>query len=411
MTRNKEIKSIIIKITILSIVFLAIGIYGINLYAEMINKNIVKRDFSLVGSLIEKYPTSEEDIISKITKPASEESIEEGRKVLETYGYTEDIKSDTQPLLGESRSILINFWLGLMVIFTLTLICLVYLEYRKIYGKVKTLSKVSERVMEGDFSEYLDEAEEGDFNILNHNFNQMSGRLENSLDTLKGEKIYLKDTISNISHQLKTPLSSLVVLNDILIDDPDMDKVLRLDFLEKSSSQLIRMEWLILNLLKMARIEAGAIDFKREEVYLKDVIDSAIETLKPLIGDNEIGIYGKLDSNFIGDLDWTAEAAINIIKNSLEHGRGRIWITLEESPLFASIIIRDNGRGINPEDLKNIFQRFYKAKNNIKPDSIGIGLNLSKLIVEAQEGTISVTSKKDEGTEFIIRFLKGIGSA
>lgn len=406
MTRNKEIRSIAMKILILSLIFLAAGIYGINLYMERVNNDIIERDFAIVGGLIEKYPDNEEDIVSNITRSASEDRIKKGREILERYGYTKEIKDDVQPLLKETTKRVRIYFIGLVALFTTILLFLIYLEYRKIYQKVQNLSKVSEKVMEGDFSIYLNESEEGDFNILNHHFNQMSGRLENSLDILKGEKIYLKDTISNISHQLKTPLSSLVVLNDILINDPKMDAGLRMDFLEKSSSQLIRMEWLILNLLKMARIEAGAIEFKREEVILKTIVDSAVQTLRPLLKDTEIEINGKLDSKFMGDLDWTIEAVINIIKNGAEHSRGNIWIRLEESPLFASIIIGDNGKGIDKGDIKNIFKRFYKVNYSIKPDSIGIGLNLSKLIVEAQDGTISVSSKKDIGTEFTIRFLK-----
>lgn len=408
MIRNKEVRSIILKTLILAIIFLAIGIYGVNVFLEKINYDIIKRDFAIVGGFIEKYPESESDIISNITNSPREEDIIKGQKVLDKYGYTEYIKTSVQPLLSQSKKMAQLYFIIFITLLALLFLALIYLEYKKIYRKVANLSKVSEQVMEGDFSTYLDEAEEGDFSILNHHFNQMAGRLENSLDILKEDKIYLKDTISNISHQLKTPLSSLIVINDILISDREMEENLRLDFLEKSSSQLIRMEWLILNLLKMARIEAGTIDFKREEVLLKTIVDSAIQTLKPLLKDTEIEINGKLDSKFIGDLDWTIESVINIIKNGVEHGRGNIWITLEESPLFTSIIIKDNGKGIEKNEINNIFKRFYKVKNSVKPDSIGIGLNLSKLIVEAQDGTISVNSKKEVGTEFTIRFLKKV---
>lgn len=406
MGRNKELKSIIIKTLIVALIFLLIGFYGLNLILEKINKDIVERDFAIVGKLIEKYPDSEVEIISNITKGTSKKDIDRGKEVLERYGYTEDIRQDAQPLLNTNTKSIKNFFLNLIALLILMFLILVYLEYKKIYKKVQNLSKVSQKVMEGDFSIYLEEADEGDFNILNHHFNQMAGRLQNSLDTLKSEKIYLKDTISNISHQLKTPLSSLIVLNDILIADPDMEEGLKIDFLEKMDSQLTRMEWLILNLLKMARIEAGAIDFKREEVLLKNIVDLSLETLRPLLKDTEIKIDGDLNSKFTGDRDWTSEAVINIIKNGVEHGRGKLWITMDEGPLFTSIIIRDNGKGIDNKDLKNIFKRFFKGSNSVKTDSIGIGLNLAKLIVEAQDGTISVTSEKEIGTEFIIRFLK-----
>lgn len=406
MGRNKELKSIIIKTLIIALVFLLISTFAVNMIAEKINKDIIERDFAMVGKLIERYPDSEVEIISNITKGASREEIDRAKEVLERYGYNKDIRQNAQPLLNRNKDSIRTLFLSSIALLTLIFLILVYLEYEKIYIKVQNLSSVSQKVMEGDFSVYLPEADEGDFNILNHHFNQMSGRLENSLDILKSEKIYLKDTISNISHQLKTPLSSLIVLNDILIADPDMEESLRLDFLEKMDSQLTRMEWLILNLLKLARIEAGAIDFKREEVLLKDIVDLSIETLKPLLKDVEIRIDGDLNSKFIGDRDWTVEAVINIIKNGVEHGNGKLQIVIDESPLFTSIIIRDNGKGIDNKDLPNIFKRFFKGSSSIKPDSIGIGLNLAKLIVEAQDGTISVRTQKEMGTEFIIRFLK-----
>lgn len=406
MVRNKELRSIIIKALVLGLVFLLLGTLSLNIFVNNINKDIIRRDAGIVGNLIEKHPEDKEEIIKSITKGASSEKIKNGQEILDRYGYEKDIKPSSQPLLSKLKQNMLVYLLTYIVLFLSLLSFLIYFEYKKIYKKVNKLSKVSEKVMDGDFSLYLEEAGEGDFNILNHQFNQMSGRLKNSLDTLKSEKVYLKDTISNISHQLKTPLSSLIILNDILLKDPHMEKDMRVDFLQKTSSQLNRMEWLILNLLKLARIEAGSIEFKEETISLKDVVDLSLNTLKPLIKDTQVEIKGDLDSKFIGDIDWTVEAIINIIKNGVEHGRGKLFIELEKGPLFTSIIIRDNGKGIDEKELKNIFNRFYKGASSVKPESIGIGLNLSKLIVEAQDGTISVSSKEDKGTVFTIRFLK-----
>ncbi|WP_442263359.1 sensor histidine kinase [Tissierella sp.] len=405
MGRNKELRSIIIKALVLGLVFLLLGTVALNIFINNINKNIIKRDSGIIGNLIEKYPQDKEEIVKAVTKGASPEEMKNGQEILESYGYEKDISSSAQPLLGKLKEKMLVYLLVYIVLFLSLLSLLIYFEYKKIYKKINKLSKVSEKVMDGDFGLYLEDAGEGDFNILNHQFNQMSGRLKNSLHTLQAEKVYLKDTISNISHQLKTPLSSLIILNDILLKDPYMEKDMRIDFLKKTASQLNRMEWLILNLLKLARIEAGSIEFKEETVLLKDVVDLSLNTLKPLIKDTQIEIKGDFDSKFIGDLDWTVEAIINIIKNGVEHGRGKLFIELEKGPLFTSIKIRDNGKGIDEKELKNIFNRFYKGTSSVKPESIGIGLNLSKLIVEAQDGTISVSSKENTGTEFIIRFL------
>ena len=236
----------------------------------------------------------------------------------------------------------------------------------------------------------------------------MADRLKIALKYYKG-RIFLKDTISDISHQLKTPLSSLIMLNDLILQDKNMEEEVQRDFLEKTSIQLERMEWLIVNLLKIARIEAGAILFKKDKIKAIEPIKIALSTLSMNIDEKEqnIKIMGNLESIFYGDKDWTAEAIINIIKNSIEHSEdgGIIEIFLEETPLFTNIIIKDYGEGIDKKDIPHIFERFYKVSSEIKPDSIGIGLNLSKLIVESQDGTISVKSEKGEGTEFIVTFL------
>lgn len=406
MLRNQEFKSIIKKASILGLVFLIIGLFLLNIGLDRINKKIISRDSAIVGNLIEEYPESKESIISGITKNAKEEGIEKGREILDQYGYNKNISKSVQPLLSNTSNLMVIYFIIYLLIFVVILLSVIYFEYRKIYNKVNRLSEASERVMKGEFSMFLEEDDEGDFSILNHHFNQMSDRLKNSLDSLQNEKIYLKDTISDISHQLKTPLSSLIILNDILLDDKELDEELKLEFLERTHSQLDRMEWLILNLLKLARIEAGSIDFKEEIVSSKEVVDIAINTLTPLIEGERVKIEGNLNSQFTGDKDWTVEALINLIKNAIEHGRGKVWISLEESPLFTSIIVKDNGEGISDKDLSNIFQRFYKGRDSVKPNSIGIGLNLSKSIIEAQGGTISVDSKRDAGTRFTIRFLK-----
>lgn len=406
MVRNQELKSIIIKAIALGLVFLLIGLMSIHVFIGSINRSIIRRDSAILGQLIEEYPGDKEEIIRSITKGPDLEEIKNGQEILKTYGYREDMKWSSQALLKNSKQNAVVYFILYGILFLIAFIIVIYFEYRKIYIKVNRLSKAAEGVMDGDFSLYLEEADEGDFNILNHHFNQMAGRLKNNIDTLNSEKIYLKDTISNISHQLKTPLSTLILLNDILINESDMEKQTRVDFLEKTNAQLNRMEWLILNLLKVARIEAGTIDFKKELVYLKEIVDTGLDTLKPLIKDTQVEIKGDLNSKFIGDANWTGEALINIIKNGLEHGRGKVTIELEEGPLFTSIKIRDNGKGIDEKELRSIFNRFYKGVSSVKAESIGIGLNLSKLIVESQDGTISVSSRKGIGTEFTIRFLK-----
>lgn len=408
--RNKEFRTIIIKLLILQLLFALVGFFTINMAMDKVNAKIVQRDWALVGNLIKDNSELKEDIIPYITKGATKEDIKLGQQILKDYGYDIEMDKEYQPILkGLTPNIQVTSFI-LILLFIIPLGFIVMMEYKKIYSKVQGVSNAAEKVVEGDFSIYLDEEGEGDFNILNHRFNQMANRLENSLNILEQDKIFLKNMISDISHQLKTPLSSLIVLNDILMGDNTMDVGTQTKFLEKTKEQLERMEWLIINLLKVARIEAGAIDFKKENILLKDALNIALKALAPQLENQNINIKGDLGSWFYGDIDWTAEALINIIKNAGEHGGGEIEIILEDTPLFSSIVIKDNGEGIDKKHIPHIFERFYKVSSEVKPESIGIGLNLAKLIIESQEGAISVKSKKNYGTEFTITFLKNKGN-
>lgn len=409
MLNNIEYKRIILKLVIFQIIFSLIIFFVVNYEMDKINHKIIEQNTALIGRILNSNPKLETEIINIITKEATEEDINTGKTILKDYGYNVDMNKNLQPLLKgiSSKS---EIRISLLVLLSLIpFIILIRSEYKKIYGKVREISYAAERVVEGDFSVVLKEEGEGDFNILNHSFNQMADRLKHSIEILKKEKTFLKDTISDISHQLKTPLSSLIILNELILQDENMDRQVQRKFLKKTSTQLNRMEWLIINLLKIARIEAGAIQFKKDKIKAIEPVEIALSTLDMDIrGKNQkIKILGNLESSFYGDVDWTGEAIINIIKNSIEHSgyEGIIEIILEETPLFTSIIIKDYGEGIDKKDLPHIFERFYKVSSEVKPDSIGIGLNLSKLIAESQNGTISVKSEKGKGTEFIITFL------
>ena len=411
MFRNPEIKSIFIKLLIFQLIF-SICIFGVLNYGiKKINEKIIEQNIAIVGNILNKHPELEGEINRYITKGPSDADIEKGEKILIQYGYDKGMKPRFQPALKDMSPKVEGIIFFMSLIYFIPLFFLIRREYNFMYNKVKNISFAAERVVEGDFSIVLEESGEGDFSILNHQFNQMSNRLEASLEGLKNEKNFLKNIISDISHQLKTPLSSLIMLNELIIDDEDMEEDIKVDFLKRMRSQLDRMEWLIINLLKMARLEVGAIQFKSEEILLRKPVEIALSTLNTKIKEknHKVSIIENNEScYFYGDKDWTGEALINIIKNCIEHTDegGEINIILSESPLFSQIVISDNGEGIDRKDLPNIFKRFYKGNSDVKADSIGIGLNLSKLIIESQYGIISVKSEKGIGTKFTISFLK-----
>lgn len=410
--KNPEIKAFLLKLLIIHIIFTALILIFISSEMSAINKKIVDQNTNIMGQILSRHPELESEIIDTVTKPATAIEIDKGRAVLKSYGYDKNISVSLQPLLSDLRPGFEAGGLTIILAYLILLILLAFFEYRKMYKKVRILSSASEDVMDGNFRALENHNEEGDFAMLTSNFNNMSNRLKLTLESLKEDKLFLKNIISDISHQLKTPLSSLSAINDILLEDKSITSDTSRDFLVKSRSQLDRIEWLIVNLLKMARLEAGAVIFKAESFPVINSVKRAVSSLiyKSQEKKIDINIIGSDSIQLCGDEEWIAEALSNIIKNSIEHTGtgGRITVGLTETSIFTSIVIEDNGEGIDEKDLPHIFERFYKGSNSVKAESVGIGLALCKLIIEAQNGSIYVTSKKGKGSKFTITFLKGV---
>lgn len=411
--RNPELKDVIFKLLIVQIIFALFIFLFARYQLEDINSKVIQRDVALAGKILSRYPELEEEIVVFFTREVSDEEFLEGEKRLAKYGYKLDMLVDSQPILSGVRFVMGTEIATLAFIGIIPILALVWMGYRRIYSKSQKIAHAVERVVDGDFSVDLPEEGEGDFGILGHRFNQMASRLKRSMDRLKEDKVFLKNIISDISHQLKTPLASLIIFNDLMLQDTNMDGQVRVDFLNKSRTQLDRMEWLIISLLKLARLEAGAISFRRDKVFIVSPVRKAVASLdiKAKQKHQVIKITGYEERAwFTGDEEWIEEAFSNIIKNCIEHTceGGTIEIHLDETPLFSSVSIKDNGEGISREDLPHIFERFYRGSNSVKAGSVGIGLALSRLIVEEQEGVITVKSEKGKGTEFIITFLKRV---
>lgn len=410
--RNSEVKSITIKIVILCFVFSTFTLIAVNWGVNNINKKVIRQNAATLGIILENNPELEMDVAKYFTKGISEDKIESGLAILKKYNYNEKLEWEDNLLIKESSKKLLFNVVTINIIFFIAIFFIVIFDYKKVMSKINIVSNSVEKVLEGEYDMRLEGGEEGEFSILYNQLNLLVNRLIENMEKLKKEKEFLKNIISDISHQLKTPLSSIIMLNELMISKKDMDEETKIKFLNKTSEQLVRMEWLIINLLKIARIEAGAISYKIKNQPLIITINKAISPLRERANDKKQNIIieeeGKVYLNH--DSDWMTEAIGNIIKNAIEHTEeyGTIFIGIKESPLFVNIIIRDNGIGIKKEELPHIFERFYKGKNEVKPISIGIGLTLSKSIIESNGGNISVKSIEGEGTEFTITFLKSI---
>lgn len=276
------------------------------------------------------------------------------------------------------------------------------------YKNLNDLNDYLSLVCKGIYDMNIDDNTEGELSILKNNLYKVITLLQSQNEYLKNDKLYLADSIADISHQLKTPLTSMMMMCELLENEENPDK--RQEFVAVINNQLSKMKWLITNILKISKLDADATEFKREEVSISKVLD---DSLKPFVLTAELKNVaiqnGANDFVFNGDESWTVEAVSNIVKNCLEHTNdgGKIIIASDSTNLYNKLTISDNGCGIAEEDLPHIFERFYHGKNSSK-ESVGIGLALAKTVFEKENASVSVESKQGRGSVFEIRFYKSI---
>ena len=321
-------------------------------------------------------------------------------------------------------------------------------DYRGIYQltervqRNKNLTALNDylnRILAGDESMEIESMEEGELSILKTNLFKVMTLLMHQRAYLKDEKIHLANAIADISHQLKTPLTSLMMMNDLLENESDEEK--RRELLATQSGSLDRMNWLIQTLLKISKLDAKCVELKKDAILTKDLVDKATEPFLlsmeqggiryvNLLGDGSIEAAKVKEKNtedntesreesvaersgerniITCDINWTTEAIQNIVKNCVEHMKEGDTLTIsgEETTLYTAIRITDTGCGIDAEDLPHIFERFYRGKNS-SSNSVGIGLALARTIIEEQKGEIAVASKVGKGSAFTIKFYKSI---
>lgn len=276
---------------------------------------------------------------------------------------------------------------------------------RRRYRRLAGLSDYLKRVNGGDYSLELPDNDEGELSILKSEIYKVTMSLREQNERLKREKLQLADSLSDISHQFKTPLTSLSLMTDLLLDGR-LDEGRRAEFTVQLRAQLERLTWLTEALLKLSRLDADAVSFKRRHIRTRELIEKACEPLLiPAELKNQTLSVRADDGILYCDLNWTAEALSNILKNCMEHtpAGGEIYVLASANALYTEIRVRDSGAGIDKADLPYIFDRFYRGKNAGR-DSAGIGLAMAKAISEAQGGSLEAKNPPGGGAEFILRF-------
>ena len=399
--RNSR-KTIILGIIV---IMLSTGIFGVinNIQYRKYLKIVNAKIDNIISEVIEKYPDiTEEELLEILKNNETPES-----SVLEKYGYTPDISYIKT--LGEQIETNKKQNIALVIIFG-TVSLGIYLIY--VITQEKKIAEINEYIKQINNKNYIlkiEENDNGELSKLRNELYKTTVLLKETAEISEKEKENLSTAIADISHQLKTPLTSIRIMLDNIQDNPDMEKAVRDDFLADISKQIDWISSLVVSLLKIAKFDAGTIKMENNEINAKNLIDNIVSNLAILIELKNIEIITTVDekATFIADYKWQQEALTNILKNAIEHSKqnSRIYITVENTSLFLKIIIKDEGSGIDKEDLKHIFQRFYKTKNSSE-NSIGIGLPLAKAIIEQSNGYIRVETKYGEGTSFEVKYIK-----
>ena len=306
-------------------------------------------------------------------------------------------------LLTAAPAWLILLCCGLLMLLTHIL----FLNRR--YKAIAALSDSIDRVLHGQDEVLVSESTEGELAVLGTELRKMTLRLKEQADQLTEDKLFLADAMADISHQLRTPLTSMTLVTEML-GKQTLSQDRRTELMRDLRTQEEKVSWLVETLLKISKIDAGTAVFEPQTVSARTLLTKAAQALAISFELRGIGLIFKSDGGTLEvDPDWTQEAIGNIVKNCMEHmpNGGKLRLSAQTTALYTEFMIEDSGEGFAEEDLPHIFERYYRGKN-AAPDSIGIGLALSQMIITEQGGTITAENRREGGARFIIRFYKSV---
>lgn len=407
--KNKNIKYLIIPMIILTIATsIVITIQTYNQYKKVTvtaNQKITE----IIGIIINQDPEIDTGtIIKTLNSKQDTEEYQKGQEELKKYGIN---INEANSIIAVQNQMKQNLVLNiiLIIVFSILWMAIIFVYLRKRDRKINQITQYINQIKNRKYDLDINENSEDELSNLKNELYKITVMLKEESEISKKDKDNLKMSVEDISHQLKTPLTSITIMLDNLKDNPNMDENTKQKFIFEIGKQIDWINWLVISMLKLSKLDANVVQFYEEKINLKKFIDEIIKNLEiPIeIKNQQIVIEGNQNASFVGDYKWQQEAVTNIIKNCIEHNKenGKIYIKYEENTLFTKITIRDEGEGMTKEDLKHIFERFYKGQNSSE-NSVGIGLALAKNIIEKNNGMISCKSELDKGTEFVIKYMK-----
>ena len=403
MNNKIQLKSYLLKTGIVSVILLMIFIFTCNYEYRVYTNNFNNKIGEIVTKILEKYPNINESEIISILNNDENNSVE----LFEKYG----IDLDTQSILIENDNYYKKFII-LKVIFFIVIIfsfLFLFLMYNKRRNKsIESITRYLEQINKKNYDLNIESNSEGQFSILKNEIYKNSLMLKDVSNNSKLDKLNLKKSLEDISHQLKTPLTSILIILDNLIDDENMNVEMRNDFIKNIKREIMNINFLVQEILKLSKFESNTIEFIKKDIEIKEIIKSSIDNVLLLCDLKNIEIIVEANNYYKIKCDyrWEIEAITNILKNCIEYSENgqKIIINFQQNNIYFMIKIKSFGKMIDKKDLPHIFERFYRGKNS-NSEGIGIGLALSKAIINEDNGTIDVFSNKKE-TTFIIKYYR-----
>ena len=403
-----KLKKIWLPVIVIFLAFIVLYVYVYYQTQKSIKKEVNMQIERAIEVIKDKYQETNEEEIIDILRNSNTNLSKENNEILRKYGF-EDNEVWNEILNKYNKQNLILF---IVIIFLMFLAIIIYINsyYEKQNNEIKKINKYIEDISNNkNYELKIKENSEDELSKLENELYKITILLKESAENSDIKSKNLEKSLEDISHQIKAPLTSIRIMFDNIEDNPNMDEKTKDDFIRSISQQIDLISNLVITLLSVAKFDSGTVKLINKEFVIGDLLNDVKNNLE-IIADAKnitIEIKGDLKSKIVADYRWQNEAITNIVKNAIEHSKenSKVIISVEKTNVFLQIKIQDFGDGISKKDIKHIFERFYKTENSSK-DSIGIGLNFAKTIIEKNEGIITVDSIENKGTTFTIKYFK-----
>ena len=374
----------------------------------------------IMENVINQYPDLDmEEIAIILNKSYSElessTTSEEFDSILRKNGITDNtfyIKD-----MSDIRNVNIIVSTSIIGVMSVLFIICFYIYLRRRKNAIVQLQDYMDKISRGNYELEINDNSEDELSSLKNSLYKIMVYMKEQADSARIKKVMLAQSVSDISHQLKTPLTSTQILLDNLNDNPDMEYATRKKFIYEALNQVNGMSWMIVSMLKLSRIDAGVVEFNNENISINKIIEEAVGNLEVIAEIKNVNIEKYIDNHnenklnksdiyINGDYNWNREALQNIIKNAIEHSndKGTVKINITDNDVYTAVYITNRGDKLSDQRQKQIFERYY-SEAKYEDNSMGIGLPLAKAVIEKQGGYISVESD-DEETVFIVKYIK-----